>query len=83
MASPLVARVAGIREAAEHAVDGFIAIKPDGSPFSGGARFGICLMRDRQFLKRVAPVDAAVVPAKLIIQADPSIDPSAVARLLT
>lgn len=72
----LVAKVTGISEAVETTVDGFIAILPDGRIFSGNNQHGICVMRDANYLKRVVAVDAAIVPARLTIMADPSIAPN-------
>lgn len=70
----LVAKITGITEA-EQVIEGFIAIMPDGRIFSGNNQHGICVLRDANYLKRITAVDAAIVPVRLIVQADPSISP--------
>lgn len=78
----LVAKVTGINEAAEHTVEGFIAIGPDGRVFNGNGQTGAYVVRSSNYLARIAFPGSAIVPVKLTIQADPSIDPAVLARAI-
>lgn len=79
----LVAKVTGINEAAaEHTLEGFIAIAPDGRIFNGNGKTGAYVLRDANYLRRIAFPGSAIVPVKLTVSADPSIDPEVLARAL-
>lgn len=80
--NPLIAQVSGISEASENAVAGFIAIQSDGRIFSGPAHQGVYVLRDANFLKRIAPVDSVIVPVRLVVPHDPSIQPHVLSQAL-
>lgn len=80
MPSKQVLRALG--ENHRHEIQGFIAIKPDGTPFAGSNTHGTAFMQNSTFLRRIAPVGSHVIPATLVVEAHPSLSPEALEQAL-
>lgn len=52
--------------AVELPLEGYVARLSDGRYWSGGATGSICVMRQPGYLRRLAPVDAVIVPVSLV-----------------
>lgn len=60
----LVDRVTGNPETVIH---GFVAVEPDGRVFAGNREHGVLVLRSEDYLRRIVPVDAEILPATLTI----------------
>lgn len=68
MASDQVRKLVGESDGSGNSLRGYIAILPGGRLFTGSVRYGVCVLRDRAYLKRLAPPDAKIVPVTLSVE---------------